>query len=243
MSQLLASCNSVMDELGLARVSTILSGASNVSADPNARRLLSCANRAVQALYKAHDWSVLHREYEFTTEADVGNYLLPDDFGRSIGSTAWDRTTYWRVAGSLTPQQWQLRRSALVSSPATRFGFRALIGSRQASLLLDPVPSAAHSLVIEYVSQYVIENSDNEPFEAFASDFHHVRLDPELFVLGLTWRVRKSYGFPYGDDRADYEAALKIAKAQDFSMPPVNVGGGAECRMPHPSIPEGSWHV
>lgn len=234
MTQFLATAQGVMDELGLDRPSSLIG-----SADPNARRLVVLTNATGQALYRAHDWSVLAREYPFTTEADVDNYAIPEDWGRGVGSTAWDRTTYWRVRGNLTPGQWQVRRSSLAISPAMRFGYRAIVGPRQAAFLLDPVPTGAHDLVIEYVSRWWAEDSSGDGKEEFVTDTHHVRLDDELFRLGLMWRVRKAYGFPYADDRADYEAQLKSAKANDLNMPVVCLGQKPPRLFPN--LPEGSW--
>ena len=234
-TQLIDAVNDVMDELGLARPGAIVD-----SPDPNARRVLACAQRAGQALWREHDWSVLHREYTFTTESGVDNYPLPEDWGRGLGDTAWDRSTFWEMRGSLTPTQWQRRRSGLVASAAIRFGYRTLVGSRQGSILLDPVPAGAHNLVIEYITSYWIENTATEPFERFRSDFHHIRLDPELFRLGLMWRVRKAYGLPYGDDRADYEAKLRAVKVHDLHLPMVNAAPDYD-HLPLANIPEGSW--
>ena len=82
-TQLIDAVNDVMDELGLARPGAIVD-----SPDPNARRVLACAQRAGQALWREHDWSVLHREYTITTESGVDNYPLPEDWGRGLGDTA-----------------------------------------------------------------------------------------------------------------------------------------------------------
>jgi len=232
--RLIDACNDVMDELGVARASVVI-GAGDVPG----RKLAAAAQRALQDLWRAHNWSVLHREYEFTTEAGTDNYQVPDDFGRAVSNTAWDRTTYWRMRGNLTPGQWQYRRSALVATGGLRYGFRALIGDRQASILLDPVPGGADDLVIEYISRYVVENTSQEPFEKFESDFHHVRLDGELFLLGLTWRVKKAFGFPYNDDFNFYEQRVGTAKVNDLNLPPVNAA--PEYCLPYPNIAEGNW--
>lgn len=234
MTRLVDAANDVLDELGLARPSGIID-----SSDPNARKVAAAAQRAGQMLWRAHDWSVMHREYEFTTTASVDNYQVPEDWGRTVSNTAWDRTQYWSMRGNLTPSQWQVRRSGLVATAATRFGFRALIGDRQASILLDPVPAGEYDLVIEYISRYWVENTSQEPFERFESDFHHIRLDGELFTMGLRWNVRKAFGFPYADDRADYEVAVRAAIKNDLRMPMVNVA--PDYVLPYPNMPEGSW--
>lgn len=234
MTRLIDAVNDVMDELGIARPVTLVD-----SPDPVSRRLLACAQRAGQALYREHNWSVLHREHEFTTQNGVDNYTVPEDWGRGVSDTAWDRTTFWQMRGSLSPHQWQHRRSGLFLSPGLRFGYRTLVGSRQASILLDPVPSGANDLVIEYISAFWVENTAQEPFEKFESDFHHIRLDPEIFRLGLMWRVKRAFGFAYADDRADYDVKLRSAKIHDLHLPMVNAA--PDSRLPFPNVQEGSW--
>ena len=235
MSTLLDACNDLMDELGLARPGPIVG-----SADPNARKLLAAAKRTGQELWRRHDWSVLHREHPFDTANGKDNYTLPDDWGRAIGGTAWDRTNYWRVRGNLTPQQWQVRRSGLVASAANRFAYRTLAGSRQGSLLLDPVPSGVNSLVIEYVSSFWVEDEDGNPFENFTADAQYPRMDAELFQLGLGWRGRKAFGFSYADDQAEYDVKVRTAITQDLQLPKVNSAPDLD-HLPMANIPEGNW--
>lgn len=233
-TQFLALAQGVMDELGLDRPISLVG-----SADPNARRLVALLDATGQALYRAHDWSVLAREYPFTTSAGVDNYAIPEDWGRGVGSTAWDRTTFWSMRGNLTPGQWQVLRSSFAVSPAMRFGYRAIVGPRQAAFMLDPVPTGEHDLVIEYVSRWWAEQSDGDGQEGFVADADHTRLDDELFRLGLMWRVRKGYGFPYADDRADYEAQLRSAKISDLNMPAVQLGRPSP--RPLANVADGNW--
>ena len=61
-------------------------------------------------------WVALNREYEFTTDADVEEYALPDDFVELVGGTVWDRDSYYEARGPLTPHEWQAVRSGLVES-------------------------------------------------------------------------------------------------------------------------------
>jgi hypothetical protein len=231
---ILSIAHEVMDELGLARPSILMS-----ASDPNGGRIAAAVNRTGQALLKAHDWSVLHREHELTTQATVDNYAVPDDWSHALANVAWDRTTYWRLRGNLTPGQWQRRRSGLVASPAMRFGYRLVVGPLAGSVLIDPTPTAAHDLLIEYVSRFWCESADGDGQARLQADTDEVRLDHELFTLGLTWRVKRAYGMPYADERADYEVALKTAIGNDLNMPVVQMG--RQPPLPYPNIAEGSW--
>ena len=210
------------------------------SNDVTAKRLAAIAQRTGEALYRAHNWSMLDREHEFTTEAAADNYPVPDDWGRPIGDTAWDRTSYWRMRGNMTRQQWQTRRSGLVSVPGLRFGYRLVVGPLTGSILLDPVPTAAYDLVIEYGSRWWSESAAGQGQLALAADTDEIRLDHELYTLGMTWRVLRAFGRAYADERADYESALKTTKGDDLNLPTI-VMGGQSLDTEFLGIPDGNF--
>ena len=233
---ILTMVQGVMAEQGLARPSVLFS-----STDPTALRLQEIAKRNGEALYRAHDWSMLHREYEFTTSDGFDNYAVPGDWGRPVAMTAWDRTTFRRMRGNLSSQQWQRLRSGLSATPGLSFTYRLVVGPLAGSILLDPVPTGANELVIEYVSKYWSETSAGSGQAVLLADTDEIRLSHELYSLGLTWRVRRSFGMPFADERADYEAAVKTSVGNDLNLPIISFGPSR--KLPFPNLPEGSWNV
>ncbi|HUU25584.1 MAG TPA: hypothetical protein VMW68_08500 [Methyloceanibacter sp.] len=209
------------------------------SDDVTAKRLAAIAQRNGEALYRAHRWSMLDREYEFSTEAAVDNYPIPDDWGRPVGDTVWDRTNYWRVRGNLGSQQWQVRRSGLTATLGSRFGYRLIMGPLVGSILIDPVPGAVHALVIEYGSRWWSESAAGQGQLTLAADTDEIRLDHELFTLGMTWRVLRAFGRAYADERADYESAVNTARLDDYNLPMFSMGGSDEVESL--GVPDGGF--
>ena len=214
----LSIAQAVADEIGVTRPSSLVG-----NSDLTAKRLLASAKAEGQALYRCHKWSILHREHTFETTASVDNYALPDDWGRPIGDTAWDQTMFRRMYGNRTPAQWQAWKSGLAASAGITRRYRVLAGPLAGSILIDPVPSATgDDLVIEYVSKFWCEDSEGTGQADIAADTDDIRLDHELFRLGLLWRARKTLGLDYADDRLDYERAVAKAKVADFNLPTIH---------------------
>lgn len=233
---LLTICQDVADEIGLLRPSAIVG-----ESDLTARRLLAAAKAEGEGLYRAHDWSILQKEHSFETTASDDNYAVPADFGRIITDTAWDRDAYRKMRGSLSPQQWQFQRSALVSNTAFRRRWRILVGQQTGSVLIDPTPTATgEELVYEYVSKYWCSSSGGTAQATWAADGDLFLIDDELLRAGLLWRMKRSLGQPYADERADAEDLQRKAIVADLAMPIMNM---APPRVPWPQglIPEGDW--
>lgn len=235
---LLSTVQEVAGEIGTV-VPASLIGAS----DPNATRLLAAAKAAGQALYRARDWSTLEREYTFTTVSGTDNYGVPEDWGRQITNTAWDRDQYHKMRGSMPSSEWQVSRSGLVSSAAKRFRYRLIVGQLTGSILLDPIPTGAYDLVIEYISWNWCENAAGVGKPTFTADTDLIRVDEELFRMSVLWRMLRSLGLPYADQKYDYEVALRSARKADMAMGTVHLGGRPTTGRPWANLPEGSWGV
>ena len=234
---LLTIAQQVADEIGVGRPSALFG-----SNEPTARRLLAAANGAGQDLYRAHKWSILEREYEFSTSADVDNYAVPDDWGRPLSDTAWDRSTFWKMKGAVTPQRWQELRSGLGVNPALRRHFRLVVGPLAGSILIDPVPTATgDDLVIEYISRNWCESSGGVGQAAFLADTDECRIDHELFRLGLLWRMKRALELAYAADQFDYEQAFYRAKVADIALPKTCLAHPRD--LPVARYPEGSWNA
>ena len=193
---LLSIVQDCADDIGLPRPSSLV-GAVDISA----RRFLIAAKRTGEHLYRRHNWSILHREHSFETEADEPNYAVPEDFGRPMQMVAWDRAQFWRMRGNRSPGEWQRLKSSLIASPGLRRSYRLLVGPLAGSILIDPTPSSVAELVIEYVSSFWSETAAGAGQATLGADDDEFRLDHELVALGIAWRAKKSNGLAYADDR------------------------------------------
>lgn len=235
---LLEFCRDVADEIGLVRPSTIVG-----SNDPTARRMLAVAKAQGVSQARASNWTILQREHEFTTTADTANYAVPDDWYKALGTTAWDRTTFFRMRGNKTPYEWQRLKSSLAVSTSFRRSYRLVVGPQAGSIIIDPTPSATgDTLVIEYLSSYWCEDSNGNGQATWEADTDELRIDEELFRLGLLWRAKRATGLEYADDRADYDVMLRQVIIADMNLPIVNTAGAQMTYQPGLTVADGSWN-
>lgn len=143
------------------------------------------------------------------------DYPLPSDFQRPVDNTMWDRGRFWSMRGPQSPQQWQLYKSSVIgrASIQRRFRFRREGGNMVFSI--DPVPTDnATPLVFEYVSNAWCQSATGTPQTLWEADTDTGILDEDLLMLGTRWRVYARLGFPYQEEKDEYE--VEVLKAMAF---------------------------
>ena len=204
---LLSIIQDAADEIGLSRPLSVLN-----NADATVRTLLAYANREGKELARRHDWPVLNKLHQFTTAAGVEAYPLPADFDRIVNQTAWDRTNHWEVPGPLTPQEWQFRKSAIVSTgPWMRFRIR---GNGADQFYLDPEPTGSFDLVFEYQSRHWCRSSGGAGQDRWLADTDVGVLSEDLITMGVIWRFLQGKGLDYAEAYRSYTAAVDRNFAQ-----------------------------
>lgn len=228
----------VCDEIGLPRLTACAS-----SQDDQARMLLAAAKREGRELAgksaNSVCWPQLRREHTFTTVDGTAAYDFPDDLLFFLNTTFWDRSQFWPMMGPASPMIWQTLKSGIgVSGP--RFRFRLM----QGQIYLDPTPSSADDMVIEYASNQWVESSTGTGQDTILTDGDVVRLPEDSFTLGIIWRFRKAKGLEYADDKAIYEDTVsrEIARA---AMAPVLALNARQpfgtLLLSEAQIPDGNW--
>lgn len=163
------------------------------------------------------------------------NYPLPSDWLRQIEQTEWDRTNRWPLNGPKSPQEWQNFKSGIVYA-GPRLRFRIANNTIQ----LNPPPSAASLLSMEYVSSHWVTALDGTTKDRFTLDTDTPVFDESLMVEGLKMRWNKAKGFAY-DDKA-YNDLLSMCQAQNKSAPTLSLAqGNASVLLTTANIPDGSW--
>lgn len=219
---LLTIGQNVSDATGIERPSSIY-GSSNETA----RRLLRLITASALSIVKRKAWSALIREHSITTVNGTASYALPDDFSRYVDDTAWDATNYWQMRGSLSPFEWQWAKRALVSVPVNRRRFRVKwdTSSSARRIFIDPTPTSADSLVLEYVSSQWCQSSGGTGQSAWAADTDTSRLDEELITLDTIWRFLNALGMPYSEEKQEAESRILTAIGQDAPAEVVSLAG------------------
>lgn len=216
---LLTVVQAVAEEQGLPTISDATSDA------PDAKLLRRLVNVECNALSRRYDWAALQEEHTFSSASGTASYALPDDFLRLIQQTAWNRTEYWQVRGATSPQEWQWRRSGLVT-PSIRDRFR-IKGNTSTTFFLDPTPTAIESYVFEYVSKnWAIDADDASAKSSASKNGDTFVFDEYLIERGVTWRWLSQKGFPYAEERDQYESIYaQIAASDGGGKSPIDMAG------------------
>jgi hypothetical protein len=191
------------------------------STDQTAARLLQAAQNEGRALSK-HPWTVLVKEYTFSTVASTASYALPTDYEYHLSQSLWNRDEDRRMYGPSSSQDWQVLKSGFITSTIDqRFRIKVTSGSRE--FYIDPTPDSAETIAYEYVSTQWCESSAGTAQSAWAADTDVGRLDEYLMELGVTWRFLNMVGLPYSEEREEYERQVDMAKARDGGAPTLNM--------------------
>lgn len=138
------------------------------STDGQIKQLISITHLVAKEIRDRFAWPQLTKEYSFATVNGTASYALPGDFERWLARSQWDRTNHWEVKGPLTPQEWQFRKSAIVSTgPWKRFRVK---GQSLTQFFIDPTPGSADTVVFEYQSHNWIRPVTWTTATAFAAN-------------------------------------------------------------------------
>lgn len=212
---LLSISQSVCDEIGIPRPNTVAS-----NTDQLARQLFSLANKELRELSKGRDWPALIREYTFNSVIGQEDYNAPAGFRYLVGGTAFRSTDYWQLRGSLTPQEWQRRKSNLLQE-IYHVSFRLYENPKRIRLL--PAPLSVDEYVYEYVTSNYAFSSGAVAQAAYVLDDDVSAVDEDLVQLGLMWRLKLAKGLEYAEDRNEYDMAIPREYAKATASDPIRI--------------------
>ena len=206
---LLDICQNAAEEIGFDAPTTIIG-----NTDPTAIRLLRLSHRTGSILAKK-TWELLIKEETFSTSAGEPQYDLPSDYRSLVPGTIWNQTTDQPVY-KISPRQWSYEKSA--STGAFEDRFRMLgddtapsIGAR---ITIHPTPTAVETIYFQYYSKNWLTSAGVE-YAEFQSDNDEVIFDEEMFTMGVIWRLLKTLGQPYLEEKTEFDRELEICLAQD----------------------------
>ena len=230
---LLTVVQNVAEEQGLTTIADATSDAKDAA---TLRRLV---NVECNALSRRFDWSALQAEHTFATVASTASYALPDDYLRIIQDTAWNRSDYWQVRGATSPQEWQLRKSGLVTA-SIRDRFR--IKGTGSTFFIDPTPDEAQTLVFEYISKnWAVDADDGSAKSSATKNGDTFLFDEYLIERGVTWRFLSRLGMPYAEERDQYEKQFNLLAASDGGGKPTLDMAGNSAYRPVAILPDGGY--
>lgn len=234
MATLLSLAQDIADDTSLQRPGSVIG-----NTNQTARRILQAVTRTCEELKDRHAWPRLIREHSITTANGTASYALPSDWDRYVSDTAWDSTNYWEMRGSLTPEEWQFRQNAIVAVTTFRKTFRVVWDNSNTALriFIHPTPAAVETLVLEYITNQWCESSGGSGQSSFQADTDVARVPDELIRLGAKWRILRTGGFAYLDEKAEYESRTDLRIAQSAPSRTIDLGQKPEFFY---NLPEGN---
>lgn len=137
-------------------------------------------------------------------------YALPTDFSYYMTTTTWDRSFRWQMLGPLDAQEWQVLKSG-ISPTGPRRRFR-IMGNYW---YVDPMPTAAETIVYEYYSNAWTQDSTGELHSSWEADSDFFNLDDDAFILGIKWRWKAAKGLDYTQEKRDYDLHVERLMARN----------------------------
>lgn len=216
---LLTSCQQAAEEIGFDAPTTIIS-----NTDPTAVRLKRLAHRVGATLAK-RNWNLLIKPHSFSTSSGEPQYALPSDYRSLVPDTIWNQTTDQPIM-KISSTLWSYEKSVTTASFTDSF---RLMGddaapSIGAKITIHPTPSATETIYYQYYSKNWLTSGGTE-YSSFQTDNDTVVFDDDLFTMGLIWRMLKSLGQPYGEEKADFDRQLEICLAQDGAAEALHADG------------------
>lgn len=185
--------------------------------DTTAQMLLALLNKAGKQRAKL-PWQALQKEYTFNLVNGTATYAFPSDLGFFQNETIWDRTQFWSMRGSLSPEEWQMYKSGIQSTtPRQRFRIKSGL------IYIDPTPASTDTVVIEYISKNWATDGSSF-FSSFSSDTQTSLIDEDLLELELTWRFLERKGLAYAEARDECDRYAETIMGRDVPKQTVNFG-------------------
>ena len=213
--------NRVAAEVGIAPVPDPYG-----SIDPAFIQMQYLLNTAGEELQQAYNWEFLVRSHQITTTgAGDGVFPLPDDFGRMINQTGWERSENVPLGGPLSAQDWTYLLGRDLASDSIYASFRIKEG--EFNIFPNPPPSNL-DINFEYVSINWATNGAITPDfqDQIISGSDTPLFDKTLITRYVKLKYLQSAGFDTQDAKTDFNQTFSFLTSSDKGSEILNQGRG-----------------
>lgn len=211
------------------------------SREQSSIQMLAMINSAGNELVTLYDWEFLVKTHTILSVANQGSYPRPDDYGRQINQTIWDKNNRRPAFGPVTPQGWQVLTNALISvGPFVRYR----VAGRNVEFL--PVPKDAG---LNYNYQYISSawvNSYLDPAKntsMVADDNDVIQFDFWLMVRFLKLKLWQAKGLDTASLASDFNRTMDAVTGQDHGAPVLGLANGYKVPwLNMQNLPDGNWN-
>jgi hypothetical protein len=171
----------------LAQSAFLERGSFATSSDPDDKQMMAIANRVAIEIRDYYNWSDLRKTHVINMFTDQTRYVLPSDFRFLVPDSAWETEGSRRVELPVPEGRWFLYKHTVFSDGGT---IRARFYGNEIEV---HDPEGGESFTLEYITDWVVENSQGALKDRFTADDDLFRLDDQLFVLGVQahWAMTK----------------------------------------------------
>lgn len=184
----------------------------------------SLANEMAVRIGKAHDWSLLRTLQTYTGDGSTEAFALPSDYLRMLKkANLWSSAYQTPLTHVLDTDRWlemDIRAFDFV------IGAWSMLGG---NIEIKPTMATGVTAKFYYLTNKVVISNASEQKTTFTADTDSFRLNERLLTLGMIWQWKANKGQSYGEDMANYEAALEQAIGEDKGSKVIRVG---RARMP-----------
>jgi hypothetical protein len=212
--------------------------------DPSIIQMLALCNQVIEDLTDRGLWQAATYSATFTTVAaeDQGTIstICPNGYRSLVNNSLYNRTTRLPVEGPVDAVEWEAYKALPTGRIFPRY---RLFGDH---LYMQPAPAAAQIVGFEYISKYLVTNTNNTvvtPVRYFTTDTDEFKLDESILITGLAWNWASEKGLAYAELFSKYETMVTNALGRDGGAATINMKGTDNRRRPGILVPSGNWIV
>lgn len=216
---LLSICRSVAGETGWPVMDAVAS-----NSELTAVQLFAIANTELNSLSEMFDWPHLEVDYIIPTVKGTAVYSLPGDFRKIAFGSLFNANQYYRIRGSMSTEEWQVRKHGLLGN-LSRTTFRIAYPAGLPVIELTPTPVTAENAVLLYYSTKHARDSTSVAVPQYTVDSDVSRIPERLVQLGIKWRFRRAKGLDFSAELAEYNATVNQQYTARKAPQDIPIGG------------------
>lgn len=231
--------NAAAQELGLPPVSL-----SSAAGDASGYQMLGLLNALGDEMNRVQDWQFLEKTMTFVGDGVTDTFPIPDDFGRQVNQTEWDRSMRRPMQGPVSPQVWAWNKFGIVAV-GVYYQYRILDNK----YTVYPIPGDTHEFALYYISKnWVIDGASPDPQNPIYTDRITNATDKPLYdrrvlISGLKVKMWSQKGFDTTTLQEEFNYLLASEKAQNQGAPVINLSGGSgRLLIDWQNIPDGTYY-
>lgn len=187
--------------------------------DRTALELADAVNTAALQILDEYDWQKLIKTATLTGDGVLSAFALPDDFSRMVKDASLIGPN-WRFYPAEQMQDFNLWLE-LMDFPVATWQQRWMVFGGNINVL--PALPAGTPLSYGYISTNIVSGGTDPA--RFTADTDQFVLDDELLRLGIIWNWKKSKGYDFSAELAQYQQRLELLRFRDVGAPQTIVLG------------------